>query len=1536
MAKTSKGRKQVAAAKGKKKSAAKPSQTTAKENNPSPVKGDTPSVNTSEEMEVEEPKTPELQPEEPPKASPERKGSSATLSSTSTGRVTRRKSSSGAFAALQEAPGADYLREDMGHVELVRRLRRLHEYLMNVGQDEGVGQLGEIAAALASPAYVGHRDKDVRLLCACCLVDIIRIYAPDAPYESDQLVSIFGLFLEQIKGVGDAGGANFGLHYYLLERLSLVKAFVVVLDISNELVDDLFAQAFAQVNGGELPQNCIALYADVLQTCIAESDRLPAGALESLLLPLTYPNKKDCPRACAFAKLLVKACWERVRDELTSLYRDEGGAREDSELRGKVHELIFELNKVEPRVLAGVLPLLEGELRVDSDELRTLAVQLLSRMFAARGSELHTEYPQLFAAFLGRFGDKLAGIRCVMLEFAKYFMLRNAAPRAEADRGAPAALAERIGLGRELLLRLRDLDESVRLQAVATACDIAREFPELIEQAVLDEALERLKDRKPEVRAETMGRMAGLYTFMTYRAHIANESLSTSEIEALASGKNGSESNDDKSKLAKKKGSKAKSESGDDSGSDDNESEEDKEMEDGENEADDDDDEDRFVGMRKWWGNYAGIPSRILCCYMLGIEEDKLRVDSTFTDLIWRTAALTPAQRAFVEKLGGSTKSSQQPQRQRGKGSSNNSKKKKEEKEEKEKEAQILAALARAFVRILRGLDSRARTAFGLLVREKRALQQDFAAFVEAGAKGTKTPGLTRLTERLAVQCAPGTSADRAREATRRLLETRDGKTACEALRAVCNAESPLAAYAAHKHLCEQETNSDSSTQVNVVRGLGVRLCAALVANSAIARVIVDDLSESKHDADAFFEVLCGYSRLCPTEMSAFVDEVFDLLDVKQFRGNAGVTDAVLAVLATDATKGLGAKQPRVANAIRQRLMEYAQTGTPHQAKLAVRVMARMSSAADSAALAREFDPLLRLLTESATGADSPYRSTALQSLARIAQLVRNAGLIDKTVSPAFVYVTDTLLTQHPVTAADEEDADDRRQRVQAQEYGIKFLTYYLLTLRDFHVTKAAPIISLFFTLAASSSGEQVHTTKEGSDDEGDDSSNAESEKKGVVIEPEVRKAAACALINLARIKSYERLITPELLQKVAEFALDNDPAVRIGFERKLAKYLIAVQLPLRYLAALAFFACEPRRDLFSAVRLHIQQSVSARREYVKRMQATMSITNNNNGNGSNTTPSGNAQKQQQQQQQQQVLFLLLPEYSLPYLVSLLAHTERFDWDNFAFPARALWLLLGALMHGSSDYVFLEQIVHFIGFTEDARSPSMSENIYTASKIALGMIRKSAESHAWKDKGAHPGDVFLPPGFFKPVNDKARLRDLAKKMNDASLPSGLVLPDIINESFSRGSIAPPLSSTSTSMSTSMSTSTMSAATAASGPNSSVTSTPSKRKRRAPASPTHQKAPRLSIAAAADNNNNKGGNSKKSKKKSRRKSRYDDDDDDDDDSEDDEGSSNNNISESDNDNDSAATTKKKISAPETPTRVLPKRSAKRVVSYTEKD
>ena len=54
--------------------------------------------------------------------------------------------------------------------------------------DDGVKtSLGKIGQELVRAHLLGHKDKGVRAGVGCCVVDILRLCAPDAPYTHKQL-----------------------------------------------------------------------------------------------------------------------------------------------------------------------------------------------------------------------------------------------------------------------------------------------------------------------------------------------------------------------------------------------------------------------------------------------------------------------------------------------------------------------------------------------------------------------------------------------------------------------------------------------------------------------------------------------------------------------------------------------------------------------------------------------------------------------------------------------------------------------------------------------------------------------------------------------------------------------------------------------------------------------------------------------------------------------------------------------------------------------------------------------------------------------------------------------------------------------------------------------------------------------------------------------------------------------------------------------------------------------------------------------------
>ena len=68
-----------------------------------------------------------------------------------------------------------------------RAPQKLSEELEEWEQTEEQESLKAVAAVLGSAKLLRHRDGDVKLLTACCLSDVLRIFAPESPYENDTL-----------------------------------------------------------------------------------------------------------------------------------------------------------------------------------------------------------------------------------------------------------------------------------------------------------------------------------------------------------------------------------------------------------------------------------------------------------------------------------------------------------------------------------------------------------------------------------------------------------------------------------------------------------------------------------------------------------------------------------------------------------------------------------------------------------------------------------------------------------------------------------------------------------------------------------------------------------------------------------------------------------------------------------------------------------------------------------------------------------------------------------------------------------------------------------------------------------------------------------------------------------------------------------------------------------------------------------------------------------------------------------------------------
>lgn len=72
--------------------------------------------------------------------------------------------------------------------ELHRRLDKLSKELMDMEQDDvDTDSFTKVAKELAGHQILAHKDRGVRAYAAACIVEILRICAPNAPFTPAQL-----------------------------------------------------------------------------------------------------------------------------------------------------------------------------------------------------------------------------------------------------------------------------------------------------------------------------------------------------------------------------------------------------------------------------------------------------------------------------------------------------------------------------------------------------------------------------------------------------------------------------------------------------------------------------------------------------------------------------------------------------------------------------------------------------------------------------------------------------------------------------------------------------------------------------------------------------------------------------------------------------------------------------------------------------------------------------------------------------------------------------------------------------------------------------------------------------------------------------------------------------------------------------------------------------------------------------------------------------------------------------------------------------
>ena len=104
-------------------------------------------------------------------------------------------------------PGCREINHEIGTDELIRRLKTLAHTFQSLSQADEENTYAEytaLAVHMTDDYFLQNTSRDVQLLVACCIADILRIFAPEAPYKEPAQIKVIFLFLiRQLGGLKD-------------------------------------------------------------------------------------------------------------------------------------------------------------------------------------------------------------------------------------------------------------------------------------------------------------------------------------------------------------------------------------------------------------------------------------------------------------------------------------------------------------------------------------------------------------------------------------------------------------------------------------------------------------------------------------------------------------------------------------------------------------------------------------------------------------------------------------------------------------------------------------------------------------------------------------------------------------------------------------------------------------------------------------------------------------------------------------------------------------------------------------------------------------------------------------------------------------------------------------------------------------------------------------------------------------------------------------------------------------------------------------
>ena len=410
--------------------------------------------------------------------------------------------------------------------DLIQRLRRvvqlLHEDETVEPDSPDFPSLPALCQALVT--YLPHRDKQVRLYTVSACMELFTVYAPDAPWSTQEVLEIFRQTIRQLANLAhttNRTSPHFNDYERILDLLAQVKIAVILVEMTKEddgreealpVLVDLFKTLLQSVRK-EHPLQISELIQQTLCGCLEEFNdgiTLPVPLIDELLVcvgqgsrvlvvnPAKTPLNKNQPLveqtnpSFLVASSIIRSSVDRlatpIAAHLNGLLNTDPRLIEEScisthptkelgkpvtqdqDVSADVFNIIYELHRVAPMILTTVIGTLANFLESAQQEQRQWVVELLGCLFEQQ-PKFAQQFRACFRRWVERSKDKAPEIRKTMVQHLLKQMLVSKAEDSSTSQEVQATLQGML---------VDDPDPQIRLACIHGICDQAYAHPSAI------------------------------------------------------------------------------------------------------------------------------------------------------------------------------------------------------------------------------------------------------------------------------------------------------------------------------------------------------------------------------------------------------------------------------------------------------------------------------------------------------------------------------------------------------------------------------------------------------------------------------------------------------------------------------------------------------------------------------------------------------------------------------------------------------------------------------------------------------------------------------------------------------------------------------------------------------------------------------------------------------------------------------------------------------------------------------------------------